>query len=95
MYKDELNLPHKALDDNEDSYSEVFSVDDDSSNVNNKHPQSVLRPRDGPSSTSNIMEPHGPWVSCFQKYSKIARYSYWMVDWGWLLDEWACYYPQR
>ena len=56
---DSSDSEDEASDDNEDSNPEVFTADDVTINVRDEHPRPVSRPRDGPSSTSNITEQHG------------------------------------
>ena len=56
---DSSDSEDEALDDNQNSHSEVFSANDVTNNVDDKHSRPVSRPRDGPYSISNIMKPHG------------------------------------
>ena len=56
---DSSDSEDEASDDNQNSHSEVFSANDVTNNVDDKHSRPVSRPRDGPYSISNIMKPHG------------------------------------
>ena len=55
---DSTDSEDEASDDKQNSHLEVFSANDVTNNVDDKHARPVSRTRDGPYSISNIMTPH-------------------------------------